>query len=57
MVIFLYYSLTDIPVKFAFFMAGRVLVRFLQEAKRTGDQVQALTVRTELEYIRYSIPL
>ncbi|KAI5124712.1 hypothetical protein M0805_004318 [Coniferiporia weirii] len=40
---------------FAFFMCGRVLTRFLHEAKEKGDQIQQLAFRTELEYIRIAL--
>lgn len=40
-------------IKFAFFMVGRVLVRFLQVAKEKNNELLAFSLRTELEYIRY----
>ncbi|PAV22369.1 hypothetical protein PNOK_0232600 [Pyrrhoderma noxium] len=40
---------------FAFFMCGRVLTRFLQEARTIGDHTQAITYRSELEYIRIAL--
>ncbi|KAH8120305.1 hypothetical protein DFH11DRAFT_1559424 [Phellopilus nigrolimitatus] len=40
---------------FAFFMSGRVLIRFLHEAKEAGNQAQLVTFRTELEYIRIAL--
>lgn len=42
-----------LSMKIAFFMAGKVLVRFVQGAKEAGDETQLLTYRTELEFIRY----
>ncbi|KAL5535512.1 hypothetical protein ACEPAF_3606 [Sanghuangporus sanghuang] len=40
---------------FAFFMAGRVLTRFMRQAKESGNQIQGQAVRTELEYIRIAL--
>lgn len=38
--------------QFAFFMTGRVLVRFMQAAKSVDDSNNFMVYRTELEYIR-----
>jgi len=48
-------TLLDNFAVFAFFMTGRVLVRFVQNSKETGDEARLLTFRTELEFIRIAM--
>lgn len=48
-------TLLDNFAVFAFFMTGRVLVRFVQNSKEMGDETQLLTFRTELEFIRIAM--
>ncbi|KLO14473.1 hypothetical protein SCHPADRAFT_920667 [Schizopora paradoxa] len=48
-------TLLDNFAVFAFFMTGRVLVRFVQNSKESGDESQFLTFRTELEFIRIAM--
>lgn len=38
-------------------MAGRALTRCLQERRQAGEQAEAETIRTELEYIRCVRPI
>lgn len=48
-------TLLDTFCSFAWFMAGRVIIRFLQAAIDTAGQDQITTLRTEVEFLHFAI--